>query len=159
MEELQSELVSRRQEAEAKDVELDHLRSEISQIKAEAEAEATHLRKLMEEAETVAELERFRAMERLWREHQRARLRNHAQVDLERERSSEQLHTLTDFAAEKADLAKKVEELSQMVKALITARGAGGVASATGDVATASTIGSRVSSDTEGSSVSMDGSR
>ena len=66
-------------------MELDHLRSEISQIKAEAEAEATHLRKLMEEAETVAELERFRAMERLWREHQRARLRNHAQVDLERE--------------------------------------------------------------------------
>ena len=104
MEELQSELVSWRQEAEAKDVELDHLRSEISQIKAEAEVEATHLRKLMEEAETVAELERFR--ERLWREYQRARLRNHAQVDLERERSSEQLHTLTDFAAEKADLAK-----------------------------------------------------
>ena len=46
-----------------------------------------------------------------------------------------------------------------MVKALITARGAGGMALATEDVATATTIGSRVSSDTEGSSVSTDGSR
>jgi len=144
LEELRSELVSRRREAEAKDMELDRLRSEISQIKAEAEAEATHLRKLMEEAETMAELERFRAMEHLRQEHQRALLREQAQVDLERERSGEQLRTLTDlFAAEKADLAKKVEELSQMVKALITARGAGGVVSATGDVATTSIIGSR----------------
>jgi len=69
LEELRSELFSRRRGAEAKDVKLDRLRSEISQIKAEAEAEATHLRKLMEEAETMAELECFQAMEHLRREH------------------------------------------------------------------------------------------
>ena len=161
VEELRAQLVSRRQEVEAKDVELDRLRAEVVQVKNDAEAEVLCLQKQVDEARTLAELDRFRAMESLREEHQRALRREQAQVDLERERAREHLRVLNDlFAVEKANLESKVEELSQRVKTLTAARGPGGVASGTEGVATASTGteagGSDVSADTGGSGVSTD---
>ena len=151
--ELRAKLATRRQKVEDKDVELDRLRSEVSQIKADTEVEVLQLQKQLEEARTLAELDRFRAMEGLREEHQRALRREQAQVDLERERAREQLRALSEsFAVEKADLEKKVEELSQRVKALTASRGPVGVASSVASVAAA--IGD-VSTETDGSGVSV----
>ena len=96
-------------------------KNKLLQVQTEAETSAEQSRKQLEEARMLAELNQFRAMEKVREEHQLALLREQALVDCERERFEERVLSLTtSFAKERAELEFKVKELEERVKALTT---------------------------------------